>query len=644
MTLTTSRASFALLARLMDLVRLQFRDEAQTIAVPAHGSPLGAGHLALLDGEALLDAADAGRVQALLELSKLVDCVQDGTNIFRGPEQSPGFVSERFQEIVPNVVFAPAPVDPEQQQRYARALALLYVEAPFVKTADYERFCQLRSDVEQKELSRLELRRQAEVASTDLERTLLVEQAEALEDLIAEGRDVLDALDRQHAFAAAELTKARVEAAVTRIPESVVASLRSFDLLRITAPDSNESHVQCSLMPAALSEENWVAVKITREELLAASPDDTPSIAPAPMALSTLDSEAIASLELEVQFLAVQRPWFWGELFDRQDWTWQTPADPVSEGMPGCRGLIPAYVSGLLVGRHLIVRSTRLGDRGEVGRARASRSPVRGGLAVGSPRVHPEAAAHRRVIAIRGAVTDERGQPVSNATAILRADRSPVRVERRRDVQDHRGQRTTTDGRGAFAFRALAGVSYALSVVRSGFTTVRSRIRPIRPVTVVPVRLRSEQASWPALTVRVRPRANHEDFDTTSEVRISSVSGGLSYSQRLSGAGDVTLRLPRGRYRVEVAAPDAQQVTPPLRVVEMASTAVVADVVIDSGFLLRDPDLQLVGFICRQVPLSPKPDAVGRTERARRRLSDGRGEVGCASSCAGTKRFEDFAQ
>jgi hypothetical protein len=424
----------------------------------------------------------------------------------------------------------------------------------------------------------------------------------------------MDALDRQHAFADAELAKARVEAAVTRIPESVVASLRSFDLLRITDPESNESHVRCSLMPAELSEENWVAVKITREELLAAS-SDTPN-APVLLGLSALESEAIASLELEIQLVAVQRPWFWGELFDRQDWMWRTPADPVSEGMPGCRGLIPAYVSGLLVGRHLVVRSTRPGDRGAIGRAPASGAPMPGGgVVVRSPRVQSTAAARRRVIAIRGAVTDDRGQPVANATAILRAERPPVQRERGPGVHDHRGQRTTTDARGAFAFRAIAGVSYALTVVRSGFTTVRSRIRPIRPQTVVPVRLRSEEASWPALTVRVRSQANPEDFDTASEVRISSVSGALLHSQRLSGAGDVTLRLPRGRYRIDVVAPDAQQVTPPLRVVELAGAAVVADVVIDSGFLLRDPDLQLVGFICRLVPLSPKPKAEGTSER-----------------------------
>jgi hypothetical protein len=599
-----SRASVALLERVSALAQSQFRNEAHVVAVPAHSSPLGDGHLALLNDQELDDLVDAGEVKRLLELSKLVDCVQDGTSLFRGPEQSPGFVSERFREIVRNVVFQSTAAAPELRERYAQALAVLYVDPPFVKTAAYERFGTLRSDLEQKDLLRVELLRRASTVSNELERSMLTEEIEALEILIAESRDVLDALDRQHAFTAAEETKDLVEAAVTEIPESVTKALDVFDLHQITDPDTNESHVRCNFMPDGLSDDNWIPVKVTSQDIAETTGELELPPGSFATALATLDDQTIASVELEVQILAVQRPWFWGGLFDHRGWTWRrTPAEPVSEGVPGGRGLIPAYVTGIIIAQNLVVRSSSGGDVEAAVRPRTTAVAAAPLARISSSR-RRRGGEPRRRLSLRGTVADEHGKPVPGATAILKLERNRVARGPRPNVRDHRGERQATGRDGRFTFQVDAGATCLLTIVKPGFTTERRRLVAARPVNVA-VRLRPEPSTWPVLTVRVRPRFDGAVFDSPSEVRVSDVAGARQHAERLTGAGEVGVRLPPGRYRIEVESPDARQVTPAARVLDLSANQTV-EVVVDTGVLLRRPDLQLFGFICKRVSRSPQ--------------------------------------
>jgi hypothetical protein len=610
-----SKASVALLERLSALAREQFRNEAHVVAVPTLGSPLDAEHLALLRDFDLDRLVDANDLKPLLELSKLVDCIQDGGCQFRGPEQSPGFLSERFRAIVRDVAFARTPIDQQLGQQYARAMSVLYVEPPFVKTDRYEEFTALRSDVEQKDLSLLELRRRVSTASNDVERALLREQIEALESLISESRDLVEALDRQHAFSAAEQTRELAETTATEIPESVSASLATFDLLQITDPDSNESHVRCGFMPAELSDDNWVPIKLTQDEIHAVSSEGRFAAVRQSSAVAQLADDAVTSVELDVQMLAVQRPWFWGGLFENRGWNWRTPRPQlVSDGVDGGDGLIPAYVTGVIVARNLVVKGASA-----LMRSVSAIQPMMTMQARPRPAVRPHfrpartnagrSAAVRRpkgTCAVTGTVTSEQGRPLAGAMVILRQEHSHASGPSRDDQRDHRGQRTATGRDGVFELQIAAGASGILTVVMPGFTTWRRSLRVVEPINL-PVQLRSEQSTWPRLTVRVQSPVDGEAFAGQSDIHIVSVRGASQHREKLTGVGEVTVGLPEGHYRIEVVAPDAARVTPALRTISLSS-ALTVDVVIDPGVLLRQSELHLVGFICKRVPKSPNPE------------------------------------
>ena len=630
-----SKTSVALLDRVSALARAQFRNEAHVVAVPTFGSPLDAEHLALLrdfDLDRLVDATD---LKPLLELSKLVDCIQDGGCQFRGPEQNPGFLSERFRAIVRDVAFAREPIDQELGRRYAQAMSVLYVEPPFVKTDGYEDFTALRSDLEQKDLSLLELKRRVSTASSDVERAPLLEQIEALESLISESRELVEALDRQHAFSSAEQTRALVETTATEIPESVSASLATFDLIQITDPDSNESHVRCGFMPAELSDDNWVPIKLTQTDIRSVSSEGGFAAVPQSSAVAQLADDAVTSVELEVQMLAVQRPWFWGGLFENRRWNWRAPrVELVSHGVEGGDGLIPAYVTGLVVARNLVVKGV---TAPATAAAPAIQTPSRPAAPAVAPRPRPAALTRprqplvtmqarprqvvrphvrpprtnatlpasqrpRRTFAVTGTVTGEQGRPIAGATVMLREEHGHA-TSPPRDDRDHRGQRTATARDGAFEFQITAGASGMLTVVMSGFTTWRRPLRVVKPINV-PVQLRSEQSTWPRLTVRLQSPVDGEPFSGHSDIHIANVRGESQHRERLTGLGEVTVGLPEGHYRIDVVAPDAARVTPAVHTISLSS-ALTVDVVIDSGVLLRQSDLYLVGFICKRVSKSP---------------------------------------
>jgi hypothetical protein len=645
-----SQASAALLARISELARLQFGD-GHVVALPAVGRPLAAEHLELLRDFGLAQVVDPGQAQRLLELSRCVDCVQDGRGGFRGPEQDPGYLSDRFRAVLRNAAFATAQVEPGARRQYDQAMAILYTDPPFEKTDAYAHFGALRTDLEQKELSRLELERRLSLADDEADRRLVEGEIARLRTLIDEQRDVVEALDREHAFVAAERLKDRVEASLAEVPAAVREALAALELFKITAPGSNDSHVGCSFLPGQLSEDNWTPVRMTRREIADAPGPRAVLESPRPAVAAFLDDNAIDAVEIDVQMVAVQRAWFWSGLFENRLWDWKvTPSEPVSDGADSGHGLIPAYVAGLIVARNLVVRGTapaldpatrsiRVGNietapcpredasserRLPQGRRISGTSDDGAGVPFEAWRrsraMRPEARPARAVVRVRGTVADEHGRPVAGAAVSLREVRAAARPGRPRAagrppapaVRDHRVPRRITARDGRFELHVLAG-TYVLRAGRTGYVATTRRI-VARQSTDLRVALRSEKSDWPLLVIRLGSPQGAEPFEGRSEIQISSVGAAPAQVQRLPGQAEVGVRLPPGRYRVAVVSPDARQVVPPSRVIDVPVQTSI-DFVLDSGILVRNPGLHLVGFVCRRVPKCPDPDRTLIPER-----------------------------
>lgn len=334
--------SKALLGRISMSVLSEFGREDLHVAEAPPGLVLGAAHLELLRKleEDRLD--DAGSLARLVELSRIVDTIQPGTGRMVSPGEGRGFVSDVFTRIAANARFDAVPLDAAARKAYASALERLYEppsEDKISKSAGYGDFCQMRADVEKKEPVLLEFRRQLGATVQPEVRDALSVEIELLESLIREQRQALDALDRAGGFSEAERVVEASERRVDDFPRAIRRALDLLELLLIADPVSGTQHVGCSFFPAALSEDNWIQVKLTRAEIEAMGAQ-----AQEPAGPEEIDLSGIDAVELEVQTLTVDRPWFWPALFENANWTWQSPSRPVSSGAPGAdeEALLPA--------------------------------------------------------------------------------------------------------------------------------------------------------------------------------------------------------------------------------------------------------------------------------------------------------------
>lgn len=633
------KACAALLERIAQVARRQFGEEGHLIATTESGSRLLEEHLEFLKGFEPERMADVEEVRVLLEISRLVDCVQDGTSRFAGPERTRGFLSDRYREIVENLEFASASVDPDLRQRYEQAERVLYIDPPFLKTEEYEEFCILRTDIEQKEVSLLEIRRQLASTTDATEKERLTLEAAELESLVKEQRDVLEGWDRTYSFTLAEEIKDSIARKSSGLPQSVQDALKAFDLFKITDAISNESHVMCSFFPSHLSEDNWTLVRLNQEDIEGFD-EDNPQVELLPESSGfTFPADAqIDLVEAEIQILSVQRPWFWHELFENRSWRWKSPSGPVSEGLPNDRGLIPAYVVGLIVARNLMVRGrteavplapgpTRFGNllavskrlvapvvtpatvtrrervmvrapfvlaplRAPADRSTANTRPLSEIVRFAS-RFRARMPVSRQLTTLSGRVTDEAGAPASGAVVHLQKQPSGS------------SQKKLTSSRGEFSFGLAAKGQYTLTVSRPGYVTFRQSVLIEQDKTCT-VQLRALATMAPALVVRLKTKAG-EPFEGTTEILINRVGDALRRTHKIEGASEVRIPLPPGRYDIRVFARGARRVEPAQTIVDLSRETVIT-FQIDTGVILHNPDTYLVGFVCRRVSKSPDPD------------------------------------
>jgi hypothetical protein len=354
--MSTQKASKALLSRLAETVIEEFkRDDLYVSQVPP-GVFLGREHFEVLQKLASDRLDDPESVARLVEMSRLVDCVQVDEETITTPEDTPGFLSDRFAQVVNNVKFTRAPLGEAEQRRYDQARALLYEDdevAP-LKREEYADFCLLRSDLEKKEVVLMEMRLNLKKTNSPEEKSVLSSEITAFENLVRELRESLDALDRVYDFREAEEIIDAAEREVDQIPTAVRDMIDSIELLRISDPISHATHVGGNFSPSHLAEDNWIPLKLTGDDIAKWQSNGAGTASTE----TGLDDNEIDTITLEVQTVTCYRPWMWSALFENRYWGWEIPSQPVSDGAldgkTNC--LIPGYIFGLVLARNVVIK------------------------------------------------------------------------------------------------------------------------------------------------------------------------------------------------------------------------------------------------------------------------------------------------
>ena len=347
--MSTQKASKVLLSRLAETVLTEFSQTDLYVAQAPAGLILGEEHFEVLQQLETDRLSNPASVARLVELSRIVDCVQSDRETIATPDTAPGYLSDVFTRIVNNVEFKQAPLDAEQLRRYQQAHALLFEDPPFIKHPPYQEFCLLRADLEKKEVVLIEMRQNLKALEPSAEQDALKDELATFEALVREQQEALDALNRVYSFRAAEAIIDAAEREIDEIPATVRRMLDAIELFQITDPISNATHVACHFSPAYLSEDNWIPLKLTGEEIAKWQTNGRADN-------GGLDDSEIESITLDVQTVICYRPWLWAALFKNQHWHWRSPAQPVSNGGTPASGQIPAYVYGLVFARNLVVK------------------------------------------------------------------------------------------------------------------------------------------------------------------------------------------------------------------------------------------------------------------------------------------------
>jgi Carboxypeptidase regulatory-like domain len=362
-----SKASAALLQAVADAALRIMEDEHCYVATSPSSTPILAEHIATLADPAAYTSSP-GALAAAVQLSRIVDYVQDGSPVFDWQRVGQGFVSNVYPKIKANVRFARATLGGEELEEFDRAQAALYEDPPWVKTAAYARYAELKVQVQLGKVQLWEL--QLELASADEDKKkALQERIAAIEAGLEVQESLLKSLDEHHRFE--DALRIYQSAQLAGFPKSVedAGALLGTPLAEIPTPDGVESHVRAVFSPNRIAEENWITVKVGRDQIRAADPANP--LVPPPRAgdrVAPLDEEAIESIELDLQVFKVERFWLWDALFGNRLWTWETPDEPVSTGGQPPSGRLPAYTTAVIIARNLRVSGrNRLVDSAAVG-------------------------------------------------------------------------------------------------------------------------------------------------------------------------------------------------------------------------------------------------------------------------------------
>lgn len=674
--MSTTKASSALLSRIAEAVLKELnRDDLYVAQAPA-GMALGDAHLNLLQQLEMDRLGDPASVARLVEMSRIVDCIQTQTEMVTTPDQGPRYLSEVFPRLVKNVQFAAAPLSDGDQRNYEQALALLYEEPPFLKTPAYQEFCILRSNLEKKDLALTEIRLNLQRQESPEEQDALESELADLQELCTEMQEALEAMNHVHHFNEAEAVVAAAERRIDEVPASILTTLDTMELFEIAEPiPPNDKHVCCSFFPSHLSEDNWAPLKLSRADIQRGE-DNGENATSNP---EELDDSDIESIEVEIQTLVCERPWLWTPLFENQHWDWRSPSEPVSNGSAdsGETELIPAYIHALIFARNLTVKgktsaqsqvkltaamefqptanllmrainpvkdtsllrpanpATRLLSvnpslSASISTASAAPAVKRSTVIPALMLAHPSGPAVSRLPSVaRPPVSSGAPSPVRPGTLqgfpshmILRPGVIRPLIARGRvvdqegngiyqasvNLEGNSGSRSIRTGPdGGFTFPTINHGRYPVSVVKAGFETASGSIT-VPQATLQTITMKRTASCQVQVRLIEHGDGAEQPFTGAAKVHIQSTD--YNRVESMDGRAEANFPLTPGDFNITVTSPESEQISPSSVRVSLRDGGQASQTLtftVQPAPMLRNPDVQLLGFVCRRVPRCPNP-------------------------------------
>lgn len=661
-----SQTATAIIAKIVEIAQDHVRDTRTYVATSPTSAPVLEEHIDVLsapDGA----TASAGAVHAAVELSKLVDCVQDGSPVFQSLSVGTAFVTDVYQQALRTIEFAQASMTPEQKEELERAESILYEDAPFVRTEAYAQFAELRVEIANQQIDRAENALAMEQAD-EAEREVIADRIDAIDATLEANRELLEALDTRHGFTEAE-----------KVYESTLLSAfppkydRAHDMLgdpafQLTSPISNETHWPARFFPAHLAEENWIPLKLRRDDINAVDTAVRDRLPEFPQAADDLElnDDAVDVVELDVQILHVDRPWLWSGLFENTQWRFRTGVEPLSDGQEPPSGRLPAFVAGLIFARNLRLSGKKtMVEAGPASRAllrvgnfhfkpitavhatprvelrttvqplMVSRQPTATAARIQpmAERIQPTAAVtlhhplrvrvtpSERVV-VRGQAVDNSDQPLAGVTVTVRNQRTNLKMTHK------------SASNGSFVFRLPEEGTYQVTAAKQGFQPFSEQMH-LRAQEQLQVKLKSQVVSnvrminvaQPSvlaalrtttivhilkkkLTVRLRKRTEEgqeEALDVPAEVVVINQASKKRHRLTAQPGNDVVFRLVAGKYRVVAHCEVYEPIGQTARTVDLQSTDQLT-FTYRPRTILQSEETFLVGFLCYRTPKSPDPD------------------------------------
>ena len=393
----------------------------------------------------------------------------------------------------------------------------------------------------------------------------------------------------------------------------------------------------------------WTKLELDASEIDAlarAANDRDPEL----QAFSDDDEEIeIRRLSVELGRAEVVRPWFDLNLLTSRSWRWRGDLPPLSDGGEPPEGSLPAYVTAMIFVRNLEIELVP----GSARNARQIEDLQAGDLKILGNIVLQQVPSTLNTSAV-ARLTSARSDHHSHALAAFAARRAavarPIDEPRRRPTPTGVGSRPAavasmvrtfarTDAlsppsRATPSVRGTPAPSVAARVARdsghlTGVDRPRPRIRDHRTGAVPgsgrildflrkqrpTVRVPAQRADQGGLEGRVTAVAARGRAATAIEgARVSAIddAGEVVRTVVTDDSGDYVLRLPAGRYGLEVMCEGYVGYVAPDPVVIRSRRRVKQDVVLQAEPVApvteHRPGIQLVAVLCRTVPKAPDPD------------------------------------
>jgi Carboxypeptidase regulatory-like domain len=646
-----SKASAALLQAVADAALRIMEDEHCYVATSPSSTPILAEHIDTLANPAAF-ASSPGALAAAVQLSRIVDYVQDGSPVFDWQRVGQDFVSNVYPKIKANVRFARAALSGKELEEFDRAQATLYVDPPWVETAAYAQYAELKVQVGLGKVQLWEL--ELELGTADAaKKKALQDRITAIKEGLQIQEGLLKSLDERNRFE--DALRIYHSAQLAGFPKSVedASALLGTPLAELQTPDGVETHVRAVFSPNRIAEENWITVKVGRDQIRAA--DAANPLVPPPRAgdqVAPLDEEAIESIELDLQVFKVERFWLWDALFGNRLWDWETPDEPVSTGGQPPSGRLPAYTTAVIIARNLRVSGrNRLVDSAFVG----SQTPLQlATFRFAAPKIDATGqtlriAAHGRLLqptavdtgrlmarfarinlpVVQGRVVDAEDGPVADATV------------QSKDLGTGQVMVKTTAQNGEVSFELPAAATHEVTVTKPGYKPFAQQLQ-LQPGGQFVARLESQfqvqrvlftrqsfdprspfwrvPVDWPRPTIP-QPAVLHpltvaltktvadgrqEAMDVPVRLELADAQGVRQQVVTVDPGKDVAFNLPPGRYQVSASCEVYDAAGPSSQSVDLAQAAGVA-FAFRPRTILESRELYLLGFVCRRVPKSPDP-------------------------------------